>query len=433
MPVLLNLHSTLEHGLQARLASAVSVGVMSSTGARKKIIMGNCHLLMFQSIVAGLIAGFSASVLAWLFHDRAPTYHTVLLMLMTSVATTISSSFLASVFILGMFAISPYCPFDLEIFSGPLSSAAGSGFCLTLLAVYSGFFHWWTSSWFGFILGMFACVGAAAYFFYRQARRNEAVRSLAAEGWLPLVSALIVTGISGLLLEKFISLYKSEMIMFLPVFNGVSQYVGSIYCAESITHLHLFQLNPFLAKKTALTLLILANPIHVLLSSLVSFLNTGKYLPSFVFLPVYIVFCNVHVLLLIALADWFIKLFWRWRQKPDALAASLMLTVGDLAGTLLLATVFWLIRNPNEYLVEEAVSRAIPPQNTKEIRHDALDNASEPAIALTGLESHVNNAADASSNPVAVKDPIPPSPLQPIEHLAAVNPNEPVEADHKIQ
>jgi cation transporter-like permease len=351
LPVILNLRASLEQSLQSRLQAAATIGVMESSAARHKILVGNWDLVMFQSIVAGSIAGGTSCALAWLFHDgHEANLARIVLMLMVAVAASLAAASLSLAFSYTGMTLSRYLGRDVAFIMGPASAAVGSSLLLVCLAGLASFFHWWISGWIGFGLafggGVFGF--GAVFFFYRRARGNEAVRSLASEGWTPLILGLIIAGVSGLLLEKFISLYKHSMVLYLPIFNGVSGNIGGFYCGEAVRNLHLFQLNPKLPRKTALTLLILANPLHILLVLLVSWVNAerlaslrGLWPPVLVFLVAYLGFSNAHMLLLIALADGLIKLFWRWRMKPDAHAANLMATTGDLAGTLLLASVFY--------------------------------------------------------------------------------------------
>jgi len=114
------------------------------------------------------------------------------------------------------------------------------------------------------------------------------------------------------------------------------------------------------------------------------------------------------VLLLIALADWLIKLFWRWRRRPDALTASLMLTVGDLAGTLLMAVVFWVSLSKGEQFSK---SDATIPETVWPVSMDKSTNYTEPLIKANVFET---------SSQMNATLPLPEpniNPVPPVEHI----------------
>ena len=262
-------------------------------------------------------------------------------MLVVAAATSASTSILSGFFLFLVLQAFKKIKRSPDDFLGPLTSSFGGFISLFALAVYAGFFYLWMGSWIG-ISGVVMLLIAANIYFYSKAQRNEAVGTLTSEGWLSILFSLVVTGFSGLLLQKFISKYQSVFALLLPVFTGITGNFSGIYCSEAITHLHLFQLNSLLPKKTALTLLFLSNPFQIALVLLIGHFNSKTVSLSLPFMLVYMIVGNVQSLLLMAMADVLIKLSWKFSFKPESNVPVLMNTLSDFSGILMLATIFYL-------------------------------------------------------------------------------------------
>ena len=362
IPVIFNLRAILEQGLTSRLANASRIGVMDSISGRKKIWLGNLNLVMFQSITAGMFAGLFSCFLSWV-SDSNLTFLRSILMIVVAAATTATTSVISGFFLFLILQIFKRFKVPLDDLIGPLTSSFGGFMSLCILAFYAGFFYLWLGSWLG-VSAMICLLIAANSVFYSKAQRNEAVGTLTTEGWPSMLFSLLVTGLSGLLLQKFISQYQSIFALFLPVFTGITGNFAGIYCSEAMTHLHLFQLNPLLPRKTALTLLILSNPVQLILVFLIGYLNPDQVSVPLIFSISYLITENIQVLLLIALADLLIKISWKFRMKPETNVPALMSTLSDLTGTLVLVALFYVLKSTGnlgnrgslkDFVTEEAV------------------------------------------------------------------------------
>lgn len=300
-------------------------------------------------------------------------------MIVVAAATTATSSVISGFFLFLM--LQTFKRLKLLNYSddliGPLTNSFGGFMALFILAVYAGFFYLWMGSWIG-VLSMAALLIAANIYFYSKAQSNEAVGTLTSEGWPSMLFSLVVTGFSGLLLQKFIAQYQSVFVLFLPVFTGITGTFSSFYCYEAMYHLHLFQLNPLLPRKTALTLLILSNPVQIILVFLIGFLNADQISVSAPFFLLYLLAQNVQVLLLIALADILIKISWKFSMKPETNIPTLMSTLSDLTGTLVLVTIFYLL-NPQQKSPSSSVIEA-------HALLDTLNEISSTVISRTPIE-----------------------------------------------
>ncbi len=369
---MLNLRGILEQSLIGRLSNATSFGVMDSLTGRRKIWFGNFNLLMFQSITAGCLASLMAAGLAFIFDESGVVLWRVVLMVIVSAATTASASITSGVFLFVLLQFLRRLKTPWVSLIGPITSTVGSVSALLLLSVNAGFFFLWTGSWVG-ILFIFGLLVASSIFFYSRALRNEAVSALTSEGWPTMLFSLLITGMSGLLLQRFINKYSSLFVLVLPVFNGVSGNAAGIYCAEFLSHLHLFQLNSLLPRKTAFTLLILSNPIQLSLIGLISYFNSNSISLNLRFVLIYLIFANVCVLVLMALADGLIKLFWHLRVKPDSHIGPLQSTLGDLLATLVLVTAFYFLESTLS-LPESNTSTSNPVEIINQIVEAAAQN-----------------------------------------------------------
>lgn len=301
--------------------------------------MGNLNLFMFQSITAGSFAGLMAAFLAYIFDESGILLWRAVLMVIVSAATTATASITSGFFLFILLQLLGKRNSQFVALISPIAAAVGGVSALLLLALNAEFFYLWTGSWIGIACIIMMLFGLN-FVFYSRARKNEAVAALATEGWPTMLFSLLVTGLSGLLLQKFINQYNSLFVLFLPTFTGVSGNAAGIYCSEFLAHLHLFQLNSLLPRKTAFTLLILSNPVQLTLIALVSFFNAGTVSLNFPFFVTYLIFSNICVLILMALAYSLIKFFWHLRVKPDSHIGPLMSTLGDFLGTLVLVSAF---------------------------------------------------------------------------------------------
>lgn len=343
VPVIYNLRGILEQGMTSRLSKASRIGVMDSISGRKKIWLGNLNLVMFQSITAGLMAGLMSCFLSWLSDPTGLQVWRSILMIVVAAATTASASIISGFFLFLVLQVLKWAKLNPDDYLGPLTSSFGGFMSLFILAIYAGFFYLWMGSWVGIVAVVCLLILANVYF-YSKAQKSEAVGTLTSEGWPSMLFSQLVTGLSGLLLQRFISEYQSVFALFLPVFTGITGTFSGIYCSEAMTHLHLFQLNPALPRKTALTLLILSNPVQLVLVLLIGFLNSEQISISFAFVFAYLIAENVQVLLLMALADLLIKMSWKFSFKPESNVPALMGTLSDFSGTLVLVAVFFVLK-----------------------------------------------------------------------------------------
>ena len=380
IPVILNLRAMLEQGLTNRLTAASRIGVMDSISGRKKIWLGNLNLVMFQSITAGSIAGIMSCFLTWFIGSNELPFWRIILIIVVAAATTVSSSIISGFFLFLILQIFKFFRKNPEGLLGPLTNSFGGFMSLFVLAIYAGFFYLWMGSWLGIVAVSCLLIVANGYF-YSKAQSSEAVGTLTSEGWPSMLFSLLVTGFSGLLLQRFISRYQSLFALFLPVFNGITGNFAGIYGSEAMTNLHLFQLNSSLPRKTAMTLIILSNPVQIILVLLIGYLNSHQFSTSFPFILRYILAENAQVLLLICLADVLIKLSWKLRIKPEIHVPALMSTLGDLSGTLVLVAVFFALKQTGNLVQvietsSETIKEALVPHIAKSVP-EIVDNLAE--------------------------------------------------------
>jgi solute carrier family 41 len=67
--------------------------------------------------------------------------------------------------------------------------------------------------------------------------RNKHVKSLLFAGWTPIILAMVISSLAGILLEAFVEQYKGVALL-TPVLIGLSGNLGSIYASRMSTCLH---------------------------------------------------------------------------------------------------------------------------------------------------------------------------------------------------
>lgn len=389
IPVIFNLRGILEQGLTSRLTKASRIGVMDSISGRKKIWLGNLNLVMFQSITAGMFAGLMSCFLSWLSDPAGLQFWRCVLMVVVAAATTASSSIISGFFLFLVLQAFKKLKMSPDDMLGPLTSSFGGFMSLFILAIYAGFFYLWMGSWIGIVGVVFLFILANVYF-YMKAQRSEAVGTLTSEGWPSMLFSLLVTGLSGLLLQKFISEYQSVFALLLPVFTGITGSFAGIYSSEAMAYLHLFKLNPALPRKTALTLLILSNPVQIVLILLIRFLNSEQIYISIPFIFSYLIAENVQVLLLMALADFLIKISWKFSFKPESNVPALMSTLSDFSGTLVLVTLFYVLKHTGNLDIDtRKVSAAILNESAA-----IVENNTGIVQVITTIAEAISTTAD---------------------------------------
>lgn len=151
--------------------------------------------------------------------------------------------------------------------------------------------------------------------------RNAYVQELLWSGWIPLISAMIISSGTGLVLESFVNVFKGYALLS-PVVTGVAGNVGAILVSRISTSLHsnTFQSSPHTL--TGLTLFVLSTPVLCLF--LVFADVTNQVDPSFLFGLLYVIVCVLTIGLALVGAYVISVILWKMDLDPDTHALPIM-------------------------------------------------------------------------------------------------------------
>uniref|UniRef100_A0A665WI69 Solute carrier family 41 member n=1 Tax=Echeneis naucrates TaxID=173247 RepID=A0A665WI69_ECHNA len=365
VPALLGLKGNLEMTLASRLSTAVNVGKMDSPIEKWNLIIGNLALKQVQATMVGFLAAVAAVVLGWIPEGKFQMSHAVLLC-SSSVATAFIASLLQGIIMVGVIVGSKKTGINPDNVATPIAASFGDLITLAILA--------WISQ------GLYKCLDSYPYvsslvcaFFMCLtpmwiviSSKHPASRTLLYSGWEPVITAMVISSIGGLILDKTVSNPNlAGIVVYTPVINGIGGNLVAIQSSRISTHLHFhcapgevpdeakgcyYPCRTFCGTganhRSAQVLLLLVIPGHVIFLYTIHLMKSGHTTLTPIFMSVYLAAAMLQVLLLLCISDWMVHSMWRSGKDPDSFSIPYLTALGDLLGTALLALSFhflWLI------------------------------------------------------------------------------------------
>lgn len=365
VPALLGLKGNLEMTLASRLSTAVNVGKMDSPIEKWNLIIGNLALKQVQATVVGFLAAVAAIILGWIPEGKYYLSHSMLLC-SSSVATAFIASLLQGIIMVGVIVGSKKTGINPDNVATPIAASFGDLITLAILA--------WISQ------GLYSCLETYYYisplvcaFFLALtpiwiiiAAKHPATRTVLHSGWEPVITAMVISSIGGLILDTTVSDPNLVgIVVYTPVINGIGGNLVAIQASRISTYLHLHSIPgelpeeprgcsyPFrtffgsgVNNKSAQVLLLFVVPGHLIFLYTIHLMKSGHTSLTVVFVVVYLLAAVLQVFTLLWIADWMVHRFWRKGKDPDSFSIPYLTALGDLLGTALLALSFhflWLI------------------------------------------------------------------------------------------
>ncbi|XP_048357382.1 solute carrier family 41 member 2 isoform X2 [Sphaerodactylus townsendi] len=356
VPALLGLKGNLEMTLASRLSTAVNVGKMDSPIEKWNLIIGNLALKQVQATVVGFLAAVAAVILGWIPEGKYRFDHSVLLC-SSSVATAFIASLLQGIIMVGVIVGSKKTGINPDNVATPIAASFGDLITLAILA--------WISQ------GLYDCLVGAFFLALTPmwiviAAKHPATRTVLHSGWEPVITAMVISSIGGLILDTTVSDPNLVgIVVYTPVINGIGGNLVAIQASRISTYLHLHNVPgelPEEAKgcyypcrtyygtevnnKSAQVLLLLVIPGHLIFLYTIHLMKSGHTSLTPIFIVVYLFTALLQVFTLLWIADWMVHHFWKKGKDPDSFSIPYLTALGDLLGTALLATSFhflWLI------------------------------------------------------------------------------------------
>ncbi|CAL9703776.1 unnamed protein product [Knipowitschia caucasica] len=360
VPALLGLKGNLEMTLASRLSTAANIGLMDTTKDMWKMIMGNLALIQVQATVVGFLASIAAVIFGWIPEGHFRLGHAVLLCA-SSVATAFIASLLLGLIMIGVIIAARKVGINPDNVATPIAASLGDLITLSLLAgISTGLYKELEFNDYANPLVCAAFVAMCPLWIFI-ARKIPSTREVLYSGWEPVIIAMAISSVGGLILDKTVTNPNfAGMAVFTPVINGVGGNLVAVQASRISTFLHMNSLpmgdpspaprkcptpcTSFLSStvnsRSARVLFLLVAPGHLVFLYTINSLRGGHTTLTPIFISFYLAAALLQVIILLYLADWMVHWMWGRGMDPDNFSIPYLTALGDLLGTGFLALCF---------------------------------------------------------------------------------------------
>ncbi|GJQ68186.1 hypothetical protein Trydic_g10743 [Trypoxylus dichotomus] len=359
VPALIGLKGNLDMCLASRLSTQANLGNIDSRHEFLKMIVGNIFLVQIQAIVASCIVSIFAVTASSIMEGKF-LFNDSLLLSAASTATATLSCFILDFVLIAVIFVTRKFRMNPDNMATPIAASIGDVVSLLVLSTIASFLYMIHDSHtyvLFIILGIYLMLFLPLWILI--VRRNKYTKAVLKDGWVPVISALFISGTGGLVLDSAVDNFAG-FVVFQPIINGIGGNLVSIQASRLATMLHQTSLPGIIpphtkqwvapwtalfgklpSAKTAMLLMAISIPgqtVFVLVADV--FYNNYKLAITSVFVLTYLFVFLVQLCLLLYTAHLLVHTMWRYKMDPDNGSIPYLTSLGDLSGTCLLYLAF---------------------------------------------------------------------------------------------
>ncbi|CAB3379647.1 Hypothetical predicted protein [Cloeon dipterum] len=363
VPALLGLKGNLDMCLASRLSTQVNIGNMVSAKDIWSQILGNIALVQVQSIIAAFIVAIFAVCIGIVMNGSFEWKHGLLLAA-AGIITATTSCFVLDFVMIAVIMISHKLRVNPDNIATPLAASFGDVVSITVLANVAKFLFKYHDSLLyvtpGILVSYLLFLPLWIYIVIKQKHTKHVLTT----GWTPVLSALFISGLGGLVLGSVATLFPG-FVVFQPIINGIGGNLVSVQASRISTFLHktvhLGELPSYATKliispiavlfhgtpqaKIARILLFMAIPGHLIFAYVADYIFNGQSTVSVIFMVTYLFVSVLQVAILLYCAHILVHFVWRRKIDPDSSTIPYLTALGDLLGSGILALAFLFLRS----------------------------------------------------------------------------------------